>query len=75
MTRRILSLCLLAAPLALAACGTPYDVVHMPDGRYRTSNAAEADAYCHDDHNGMRAHMYGLAPGNVNFYFDCVPNN
>jgi hypothetical protein len=70
---RLLAPTLLAATLALAACGTPYEVVPLPDGRYRGVNATEANAYCADKHNGMRARMRGMAQGNVEILFDCVP--
>ena len=72
---RFLTLCLLAAPLALTACGTPYEVVPLSGGLYRGVNANEAFAYCAAKHNGARARMRGMAPGNVEILFDCVPNN
>mgnify|MGYP001614825126 CR=1 FL=1 len=69
---RFLTLCLLAAPLALTACGTSYEVVPMPGGKLRASSAAEAGAYCAKD--GGRARMLGMAPGNIEVMFECVKN-
>ncbi|MDQ7971812.1 MAG: hypothetical protein REJ24_04545 [Rhodocyclaceae bacterium] len=69
---RFLTLCLLAAPLALTACGTSFEVVRMPGGKLRASSATEAGAYCAKE--GGRARMLGMAPGNVEVMFECVKN-
>lgn len=67
---RLPTLCLLAATLALGACGTTYDVVRMPDGKLRTSNATETANYCAE--RGGRPRMLGMAPGNIDVLFECV---
>jgi len=67
---RLLTFCLLAAPLALAACGTPYQVVRMPDGKLRTPNATETGNYCAE--RGGRPRLLGIAPGNTEVLFECV---
>ncbi|MFT4266000.1 MAG: hypothetical protein QM586_02065 [Xenophilus sp.] len=67
---RLPTFCLLAAPLALAACGTAYQVVPLPDGRLRTPNATETGAYCAE--RGGRPRMLGIAPGNTEVLFECV---
>ncbi len=69
---RLLTLCLLAAPLALSACGTSFEVVRMPGGKLRASSANEAGAYCAKE--GGRARMLGMAPGNIDVMFECVKN-
>jgi len=69
MTRFLIP-CLLAASLALAACGTAYQVVPMPDGKLRTPNATETGAYCAE--RGGRPRMLGIAPGNTQVLFECV---
>jgi putative hemolysin len=69
---RFLTLCLLAAPFALAGCGSSYEVVRMPGGKMRASSATEAGAYCAKE--GGRARMLGMAPGNIEVMFECVKN-
>lgn len=70
--RPLLTLGLVAASLALAACGSSYEVVRMPGGKLRASSPNEAAKYCAKD--GGRARMLGQAPGNIEVMFECVPN-
>ncbi|PZQ76263.1 MAG: hypothetical protein DI563_07465 [Variovorax paradoxus] len=70
---RFLTLCLLAAPIALTACSIPYEVVRMPGGKLRAQNATDAGGYCSQAGLG-RARMLGPAPGNTEVLFECVNN-